>query len=69
MRDLDSRAQGLMKNIDSLADEYLKNLKTLSNEQQREQLDKIQNLFNKAKVYNSCLSYYVNIRGHLFEVK
>lgn len=52
MRDLDSRAQGLMKNIDSLADDYLKNLKTLSSEQQKEQLDKIQNLFNKAKASN-----------------
>lgn len=50
MRDLDCRAQGLMKNIDSLADEYLRNHKTLSAEQKKEQLDKIQGLFNKAKV-------------------
>lgn len=51
MRDLDSRAQGLMKNIDSLADEYLRNQKTLTSDQRKEQLDKIQNLFNKAKEY------------------
>lgn len=51
MRDLDARAQGLMKNIDSLADDYLKNQKTLSSDQKKEQLDKIQNLFNKAKVF------------------
>lgn len=50
MRDLDSRAQTLMRNIDSLADSYLKNQKNLSSEQTKEQLDKIQGLFNKAKV-------------------
>lgn len=52
MRDLDSRAQTLMKNIDNLADEYLRNQKTLTDEQKKEQLDKIQKLFNKAKVNN-----------------
>lgn len=51
MRDLDSRAQALMKNIDSLADEYMRNQKNLSTEQKKEQLDKIQSLFNKAKEY------------------
>ncbi|KAK5645803.1 hypothetical protein RI129_004267 [Pyrocoelia pectoralis] len=51
MRDLDSRAQTLMKNIDSLADTYLKNQKNLNQEQCKEQLDKIQSLFNKAKEY------------------
>ncbi|KAF2884187.1 hypothetical protein ILUMI_21969 [Ignelater luminosus] len=51
MRDLDSRAQVLMKNIDSLADSYLKNQKNLNSEQSKEQLDKIQSLFNKAKEY------------------
>ncbi|KAJ8951886.1 hypothetical protein NQ318_019863 [Aromia moschata] len=51
MRDLDSRAQGLMKNIDGLADDYLRKQKTLSADQRKEQLDKIQNLFNKAKEY------------------
>lgn len=50
MRDLDSRAQGLMKNIDSLADDYLRKQKTLTDEQRKEQLVKIQSLFNKAKV-------------------
>ncbi|CAH0557548.1 unnamed protein product [Brassicogethes aeneus] len=51
MRDLDSRAQTLMKNIDSLADEYLRNQKTLTSDQKKEQLEKIQSLFNKAKEY------------------
>ncbi|XP_057657396.1 inhibitor of growth protein 5 isoform X4 [Diorhabda carinulata] len=51
MRELDSRAQGLMKNIDSLADEYLRNQKTLTSDQKKERLDKIQGLFNKAKEY------------------
>ncbi|KAK4878984.1 hypothetical protein RN001_007130 [Aquatica leii] len=51
MRDLDSRAQTLMKNIDTLADTYLKNQKSLNQEQSKEQLDKIQSLFNKAKEY------------------
>lgn len=50
MRDLDTRAQSLMKNIDSLADEYLRNQKTLTPDERKEQLDKIQGLFNKAKV-------------------
>lgn len=50
MRDLDTRAQSLMKNIDSQADEYLRNQKSLSADQRKEQLDKIQGLFNKAKV-------------------
>lgn len=49
MSDLDKRAQSLMKNIDALADEYLRNLKTLTSDQKKEQLDKIQNMFNKAK--------------------
>ncbi|XP_022909057.1 inhibitor of growth protein 5 isoform X2 [Onthophagus taurus] len=51
MRDLDSRAQTLMRTIDSQADEYLKNQSTLSQDQRKEQLDKIQSLFNKAKEY------------------
>lgn len=51
MRDLDSRAQVLMKTIDAQADEYLRNQKNLTPEQTKEQLDKIQNLFNKAKVF------------------
>lgn len=51
MSDLDKRAQALMKNIDVLADEFLRNLKTLTSDQKKEQLDKIQNMFNKAKVW------------------
>ncbi|XP_018331788.1 inhibitor of growth protein 4-like [Agrilus planipennis] len=51
MRDLDTRAQGLMKNIDSLADNYLRNQKNLIPEEKKEELDKIQSLFNKAKEY------------------
>lgn len=51
MRDLDARAQGLMKDIDKLADDYLKNLKKESPEKKKEQLTHIQNLFNKAKEY------------------
>lgn len=51
MRDLDARAQNLMKNIDELADEYLRNIKSLTSDDKKEQLNKIQNLFNKAKEY------------------
>ncbi|XP_012257962.1 inhibitor of growth protein 4 [Athalia rosae] len=51
MRDLDSRAQGLMTDIDKLADEYLKNVKTLSTDKKKDQLNHIQSLFNKAKEY------------------
>ncbi|XP_008193228.1 inhibitor of growth protein 5 isoform X2 [Tribolium castaneum] len=51
MRDLDSRAQGLMQNIDSLSDNFLRNQKTISPEEKKEQLFKIQSLFNKAKEY------------------
>ncbi|KAH1004504.1 hypothetical protein HUJ05_005303 [Dendroctonus ponderosae] len=49
MSDLDKRAQGLMKGIDTLADEHLRNVKSLSSDEQKEHLDKIQNMFNKAK--------------------
>lgn len=51
MRDLDTRAQGLMKDIDKLADDYLKNMKKESMEKKKEQLGHIQSLFNKAKEY------------------
>lgn len=51
MRDLDARAQVLMKDIDKLADDYLKTMKKESNEKKDEQLNRIQNLFNKAKEY------------------
>lgn len=51
MRDLDARAQGLMKEIDKLADDYLMNIKKESTEKKKEQLSHIQSLFNKAKEY------------------
>lgn len=51
MRELDSRAQALMKDIDFLSDEYLRNTYDLSKEQQTEKLDKIQKLFSRAKEY------------------
>ena len=51
MRDLDARAQALMKNIDKLADEYLRNVKVFSSEKKKEQMNNIQGLFNKAKEY------------------
>lgn len=51
MRDLDARAQGLMKDIDKLADDYLKNIKNEPSEKKKEQLSHIQSLFNKAKEY------------------
>ncbi|KAF7987511.1 hypothetical protein HCN44_003273 [Aphidius gifuensis] len=51
MRDLDARAQGLMKEIDKLADDYLKNLKKELPDKKKEQLMHIQSLFNKAKEY------------------
>nr|CAD7393314.1 unnamed protein product [Timema cristinae] len=51
MRDLDARAQGLMRNIDSLADEYLHNVKNMSFDKRKDHLEKIQCLFNKAKEY------------------
>lgn len=51
MRDLDARAQALMKNIDKLADEYLRNVKILPPDKKKEQMSNIQGLFNKAKEY------------------
>lgn len=59
MRGLDTRAQELMKNIDLLADEYLRNNKCPVNEEKKDKLDKIQGLFNKAKVivYKLLQSY------------
>ncbi|XP_046985458.1 inhibitor of growth protein 5-like [Schistocerca americana] len=51
MRDLDARAQGLMRNIDRMASEYLRQLKTLPPHKRKEQMNTIQHLFNKAKEY------------------
>ncbi|XP_014215136.1 inhibitor of growth protein 5 [Copidosoma floridanum] len=51
MRDLDARAQVLMREIDKLSDEYLVNMKNETKENKKKELDKIQTLFNKAKEY------------------
>ena len=51
MRDLDSRAQELMKQIDKLGDDYLNNIKIFSVEKKKEHMNEIQKLFNKAKEY------------------
>jgi len=51
MRDLDNRAQSLMREIDSMADDYLKVVAQSSPEKRKEQMEKIQKLFNKAKEY------------------
>uniref|UniRef100_A0A1B6DWI8 Inhibitor of growth protein n=1 Tax=Clastoptera arizonana TaxID=38151 RepID=A0A1B6DWI8_9HEMI len=51
MRDLDARAQNVMRNIDQLADEYLQHVKTLPAEKKREKMNDIQSQFNKAKEY------------------
>ncbi|KAL0277087.1 UNVERIFIED_CONTAM: hypothetical protein PYX00_004490 [Menopon gallinae] len=51
MRDLDTRAQGLMRAIDSLADQYLRNVMTMSQEKRKELMESIQSQFNKAKEY------------------
>jgi inhibitor of growth protein 4 len=51
MRDLDNRAQSLMREIDSLADDYLKIINHSSPDKRKEQMEKIQKLFNKAKEY------------------
>ena len=51
MRDLDNRAQSIMKDIDGQAEEHLKVVAQTSPEKRKEQMDKIQKLFNKAKEY------------------
>ncbi|RZF41047.1 hypothetical protein LSTR_LSTR002679 [Laodelphax striatellus] len=51
MRDLDSRAQGVMRNIDKLADDFLSNIKALSPEKKKENMSAIQSQFNKAKEF------------------
>lgn len=51
MRDLDARAQSLMKDIDQLADDYLKTVKKENSEKKKDDLRQIQSLFNKAKEY------------------
>lgn len=51
MRDLDARAQNVMRNIDQLADEYLQNVKAMSADKKREKMSDIQSQFNKAKEF------------------
>ncbi|XP_025412951.1 inhibitor of growth protein 5 [Sipha flava] len=51
MRDLDSRAQELMRSIDKLADDYLSNVKGYSVEKKNETMTSIQRQFDKAKEY------------------
>ncbi len=72
MRDLDNRAQSLMKEIDSLAEDYLKVVGNTSPDKRKEQMEKIQKLFNKAKEYGDdkvqlaiqtyeLVCYYLNL--------
>ncbi|XP_024081050.1 inhibitor of growth protein 5 isoform X2 [Cimex lectularius] len=51
MRDLDTRAQNVMRNIDQLADDFMANLKNLTSEKRKEAMADIQQQFNKAKEY------------------
>lgn len=51
MRDLDSRAQELMKQIDKAGDDYLNNIKIYNTERKKELMNEIQFRFNKAKEY------------------
>ncbi|KAK7574472.1 hypothetical protein V9T40_011663 [Parthenolecanium corni] len=51
MKELDARAQDLMKTIDKLGDDYLNNIKIFSTEKKKEHMNEIQKLFNKAKEY------------------
>lgn len=51
MRDLDSRARELMQNIDRQASVYLTNVRGMGSDKRKDQMDKIQEQFNKAKEY------------------
>lgn len=55
MRELDSRAQVLMKSIDEKADDFMKTLvkdkDSIPEEVRKDKLKNIQDLFNKAKEY------------------
>ncbi|XP_065222823.1 inhibitor of growth protein 5-like isoform X2 [Planococcus citri] len=51
MRELDSRAQEIMKQIDKTGDDYLNNIKIISTEKKKEHINEIQKLFTKAKEY------------------
>lgn len=51
MRDLDTRAKDLMQNIDRQANSYLQSVRTMGSDKRKEQMEKIQEQFNKAKEY------------------
>lgn len=51
MRDLDSRAQAVMRHIDEMADDFMVSLKSMSSEKKKEKMSEIQQQFNKAKEY------------------
>lgn len=51
MRDLDSRAQELMRNIDKVADDYMSNVKGYTADKKGETMTSIQRQFDKAKEY------------------
>lgn len=55
MRDLDTRAQAIMKNIDEIAETYLTDISKMSNEVKKGKQKEIQSLFNKAKVEYLCI--------------
>ncbi|XP_065218485.1 inhibitor of growth protein 5-like [Planococcus citri] len=52
MRELDSRAQEIMKQIDKTGDDYLSNIKIFNTEKKKEHMNEIQKLFTKAKEYS-----------------
>lgn len=56
LRDLDARAQNLMKSIDKLASEYLEGIayptkSSSASDKKKELMSNIQKMFNKAKEY------------------
>lgn len=51
MRELDSRAQDVMKTIDRVAEDYLDNMKHYSKDKRKETLNEIQRYFDKTKEY------------------
>ncbi|CAB0029940.1 unnamed protein product [Trichogramma brassicae] len=51
MRDLDTRAQSIMKDIDKYADEYLRYVKNEDEEKRMAHLERIENLYSKVKEY------------------
>lgn len=51
MRDLDSRAQAVMRTIDQKADEFMSSIKSMTAERKREAMAEIQQQYNKAKEY------------------